>query len=212
MIRSAFFSLLAATTLLVQCAEAPEATMVKSGEPMQESAISGDHVHVLDTSASKIDWIGTKITGQHHGSITFKSGQLAMQGQKILGGEFILDMDTLHVHDLEGEMKGKLEKHLRDTDFFEISKYPEGKLVITEVSPASDGQFNARGNLTLRGVTRSIAFPVTIETKNGMPAKVSGEFNINRQEWGIVYKGKPDDAIRDEVNIKPNLVFDPAQN
>jgi hypothetical protein len=32
--------------------------------------------------------------------------------------------------------------------------------------------------------------------------KVDAEFAINRKDWGIVYPGKPDDLIRDDVVVK----------
>ena len=39
------------------------------------------------------------------------------------------------------------------------------------------------------------------------PSSVTEDFNIDRQLWGIVYKGKQDDAIRDEVNLAPVIVI-----
>ena len=36
---------------------------------------------------------------------------------------------------------------------------------------------------------------------------VSASFDINRQNWGIAYPGKSDDLIKDDVQIRLNLVL-----
>ena len=36
----------------------------------------------------------------------------------------------------------------------------------------------------------------------GDTVKTKAEFSINRKDFNIVYKGKPDDLIREEVVIK----------
>ena len=51
---------------------------------------------------------------------------------------------------------------------------------------------------------KSISFPATIKAAADSVA-VDAEFAINRKDFGIVYKGKADDLIRDEVVIKLNL-------
>jgi hypothetical protein len=38
-------------------------------------------------------------------------------------------------------------------------------------------------------------------------ATVHGNFQINRQQWGITYPGKPDNLIEDDVNIRIDLTF-----
>jgi polyisoprenoid-binding protein YceI len=60
------------------------------------------------------------------------------------------------------------------------------------------------GNLELHGVTKSITFPATI-TVQGDAVTVKADFAINRKDFGIVYPGKPDDLIKDEVLLKLNI-------
>jgi polyisoprenoid-binding protein YceI len=57
------------------------------------------------------------------------------------------------------------------------------------------------GNLELHGVTKSITFPATIKM-SADAVDVDAEFAINRKDFGIVYAGKPDDLIKDDVLIK----------
>ena len=46
-----------------------------------------------------------------------------------------------------------------------------------------------------------IAFPATIKV-DAAAATLDSEFFINRREFGIVYAGRANDLIRDEVVIK----------
>ena len=56
----------------------------------------------------------------------------------------------------------------------------------------------------MRGVKKSVKFPATI-TITPADVAVKAEFAINRKDFGIVYAGKADDLIRDDVVIKLDL-------
>ena len=79
---------------------------------------------------SSITWLGKKVTGEHSGTIGLKSGYLQMEGEKMTGGEFVIDMTSLAVTDLQGEYKGNLEGHLSSDDFFGVANYPTSTLTI----------------------------------------------------------------------------------
>src|SRR5690606_13621313 len=64
----------------------------------------------IKTSESAVTWKGYKVTGSHYGVIDLKEGFLIFDGEKLKGGEFVVDMTTLVSHDLSGEYKGKLER------------------------------------------------------------------------------------------------------
>ena len=87
----------------------------------------------VKTDQSKVVWKGYKVTGSHEGNITLKSGSLMFSDNKLSGGEFVMDMTSMTVTDLEGESKGKLEGHLKSDDFFGIEKYSTATLVFNEV-------------------------------------------------------------------------------
>ena len=58
----------------------------------------------------------------------------------------------------------------------------------------------------MHGKTRPLAFPATV-TVGVSATTVTASFDINRQNWGIAYPGKPDDLIKDDVQIRLNLSF-----
>jgi hypothetical protein len=49
----------------------------------------------VDTVQSRLLWLGEKVTGQHTGTINLKSGWLTWKDNKIVSGEFEIDMTTL---------------------------------------------------------------------------------------------------------------------
>ncbi|MET0029828.1 MAG: YceI family protein [Candidatus Thiodiazotropha sp.] len=52
------------------------------------------------------------------------------------------------------------DKHLRDEDFLDVEQYPEAKFESRSFTPQPDGKAKLVGDLTLRGVTRSIVIDV----------------------------------------------------
>src|SRR5436305_1399966 len=48
----------------------------------------------------------------------------------------------------------KRDHHLRDSDFFEVNKYPTITFESTRVTPAGEGRYKLAGNMTLHGVTK----------------------------------------------------------
>ncbi|MBT8320298.1 MAG: YceI family protein, partial [Eudoraea sp.] len=83
----------------------------------------------VKTTESTVTWKGYKVTGSHYGNINLNSGSLSFDGDKLVGGEFVVDMSSLISTDLEGEYKGKLEGHLKSDDFFGVEKHPTSTLV-----------------------------------------------------------------------------------
>ncbi|HKJ47929.1 MAG TPA: YceI family protein [Christiangramia sp.] len=136
----------------------------------------------VDVEASTITWTGEKVTGSHNGTIELESGHLMMEDDKIVGGEFVMDMSTITVTDLSGENKGKLEGHLKSEDFFGIEKHPEAKLVITSAAAKGNGEYGIVGDLTIKNETHPITFDLEM---NGDSAKTN--LTIDRSKYNVRY-------------------------
>jgi polyisoprenoid-binding protein YceI len=190
------------------CTQAPQAPQAQTEEAKQVQGGGEGKIYTFladDKEASKIIAIGTKVTGRHEIRFPIKEATATLTDQCISGGKIVLDIANLEVLDLQGEWKAELEGHLKSPDFFEADKYPEGIFEVTGCERGSGDTLYLSGNLTLRGVTKNIRFPLVYKYDPNQPT-LEASFNINRQEWGISYKGKADDLIRDEVNIQVKLV------
>ena len=57
--------------------------------------VSAQEKLTADTSKTKLLWLGEKVTGQHTGTINLQSGWLSWKDNKIVAGEFNIDMASL---------------------------------------------------------------------------------------------------------------------
>jgi polyisoprenoid-binding protein YceI len=166
---------------------------------------------VLKTSetSSTIEAVGSKITGDH--TLTFKrfDGEARVEKGKVTGLSFTLDMKSFTTEMGDAKWGKKLVSHLKSPDFFEVEKHPEASFVSTlvEAKESKWGTHRVTGNLKLRGKTVLVRFPATIAV-SASAVKGQAEFTINRKDFGIVYKGKPDNLIKDDVLLKIALDFE----
>jgi polyisoprenoid-binding protein YceI len=186
-----------------------DATAAENEAMASEAAVT----YTVDTTASTIDWTGSKPTGDHTGIISLQNGSVQINGEVVEGGEFTIDMTSITVTDLEGESAMSLKSHLegtvegKETDFFNTPVFPTAKFVVTKLNGTT-----LEGNLTLKDVTKNVSFPVVISFDGDKMMLSSEEFTINRTDWGIVYGSSSlidvvaDKAISDDIKLKINLV------
>lgn len=161
----------------------------------------------LNTKESKIEWEGEKLTGSHEGTIMFNEGYLTMEGDKITGGEFIVDMTSIVATDLEGEGKQKLEGHLKSDDFFGVANHPTAKLVIKNAIKKGDA-YGIIADLTIKGKTNPVTFDLEM---NGDTA--TADLTIDRTKYdvkygsGSIFDGLGDKVIYDEFELDVKLKF-----
>lgn len=194
----------------IACSNAPEGEKVAAKEAKEAPAAPASaQVFQVNTDQSVVKWVGSKPTGTHEGTLKLSSGVINVQGGNIVGGDFAFDMTSIKNTDLPAEKQGDLEGHLMAGDFFEVEKFPAGSFKITEVkagSDVADATHSITGNLTLKGITKSVTLPASIRMgDNGLKA-VTPAFTIDRTEWDIVYASAgigtiKDNIINDEIGL-----------
>src|SRR5215831_13870262 len=138
-------------------ADKPKAVTTEAA-PTSTSATQGEKF-AISPETSKIEFVGSKVTGSHHGSFARFSGVIDFLGQPEKSKVTItIDMDSEST-DTEG-----VTKHLKTADFFDVAKYPQATFESTAIKPGGDkgASHTLTGNLQLHGVTKSITFPATI--------------------------------------------------
>lgn len=217
-------AVLAGLVAFVSCTSAPDSDEAKTTDAKDVNENKTGEKWNLNVSDSKIEWIGTKVSGYHTGIVPLKSGEIYVNNNEVNGGKFVMDIANMKVSGPKGSdtaSNAKLLGHLKSADFFDVNTHPEGTFELTNVKaytgdvikdttdPRQDeiNEYKVTnpthlisGNLTLKGVTKNIEFPARI-TVSGSAAEAIAKFNIDRKEWGIVYPGKPDDLIRDAIHL-----------
>ena len=66
-----------------------------------------------------LTWTGSKLVGtsSHTGTIDVSIGDIKTKGDKITGGQFVIDMNSIKNTDLPAAKQGDLEGHLKSPDF-----------------------------------------------------------------------------------------------
>jgi polyisoprenoid-binding protein YceI len=162
---------------------------------------------IADTSKTQLLWLGEKVTGQHTGTIKLQSGWLTWQDNKIVSGEFDINMASLK----ESEDNKMLQGHLRSDDFFGVAKYPVATLVITGSTPFDKGTGVVSGSLTIKGITNPIEFKAVMQKKDE-GTWFFANITVDRTKYNIRYGSGSffdnlgDKTIYDEFKLKVNLL------
>lgn len=207
-----------AFSLMAAACEDPAANKTKAtvAEPTTNSASNtGNAVNLnlapagkgetlaINGENSKVEFTGSKVTGKHEGGFKNLTGTIDFVNNKPEESTVTVDIDTGSAYSDDEKLTG----HLKSADFFDVEKYPKATFKSTNIvaDPARGSEaYTVTGDFSLHGVTKSISFPATIKAGPDT-VEVAAEFSVNRKDFGIVYAGKADDLIRDDVVIRLDL-------
>ena len=174
----------------------------EAAEPQEETVKAGPQLPITPEN-TKIEFVGAKVTQSHDGGFTKFAGVVDVR-EPLEDSIVEIEIETASLW----ADRDKLTKHLKSPDFFDVAKYPSAKFRSTKITKNEDGH-TITGDLTLHGETKSITFPATLSQRPDGGIAGKAEFAINRQDFGISYRGMADDLIRDKVVIKLNLDIPP---
>lgn len=177
----------------------PHATVSEATQTPDAAKPAGAETLAITPENSKIEFVGSKVTGSHNGSFKQFNGTIELAKEGVEKSRVTIDIDTTSiVTDTD-----RLTAHLKTPDFFDVAKHPKANFTSTTIAPATSpgATHTVTGNLDLHGVKKSISFPAMIQV-TADAASVNAEFSINRKDFGINYAGQANDLIRDEVVMK----------
>jgi polyisoprenoid-binding protein YceI len=121
-------------------------------------------------------------------------------------------VDVASIHTGDPQRDG----HLKGAEFFDVEKYPRMSFKSTRVAPRSGGGYDATGELTIHGATKTVTFDV--EDISG-PAKdpwgnmrvgLSASTRINRKDYGLSWNAALEAGgflVGDEVTLTLDVQF-----
>lgn len=100
--------------------------------------------------------------------------------------EVVLDVTTLNSGD------EKRDAHLKSPDFFDAEKYPTITFTSTRVIPNGRDRLTVEGDLTIHGVTRTVALDTSYEGQGKTPfgtevIAYTAQTKINREDFGLTW-------------------------
>ena len=96
------------------------------------------------------------------------------------------------------------DDHLRSDDFFDAAKFPNVTFKSTSVKAAGKGKLTVIGDLTIKGITKTVTLNVTINKIGDQPIakRAAAGFNatttIKRSDFGV---GKYAPNVSDDVKL-----------
>lgn len=166
----------------------------------------------VNVAESKVVWLGKKVTGAHTGTIGIAQGNLEFSKDHLSGGTFEIDMKSITNTDIKNdEYKQKLVGHLKSDDFFGVEKFPKSILVIKKAKHEAGNTYHVKGDLTIKGITNSIDFPVEVIV-DGSKASASATITIDRSKFEVKYGSGSffddlgDKMIYDDFTLEVTLV------
>jgi len=176
--------------------------VVADAEPTPATEAAGQKF--IFGEGSTVGFVGSKVTGSHDGGFKSFEGEIVLVDGDAAKSRVHVVIDATSVwSDSE-----KLTGHLKSPDFFDVENFPTVTFTSTAIAPEGDG-YSFTGNLELHGVTKSITFPASVSVAED-EITAQAEFFIQRFDFDIVYPGRADDLIRDEVVLKFDLRAKPG--
>jgi polyisoprenoid-binding protein YceI len=91
---------------------------------------------------------------------------------------------------------------LAGAELLDVAKYPTAQYVANSFAKRADGQLEAVGKLTLRGVTKDLRVPVNLRMQ-GNGCELSGEVTLKRLDFGVGQGDwKSTDGVSNEVKLQ----------
>lgn len=175
----------------------------------EKQASAAEIVAFTLTPESTLGFVGSKVTGSHDGGFKKFTGsfQVDVANKKLAAdGRHVVEIDMNSTWSDDDKLTG----HLKSPDFFDVEKFPTARFVLTKATETEDG-YELSGTLDFHGVKKGITFPAAVAVaEDEKSVSIQAEFAINRTDFGVVYPGRPDDLIREEVVIRFDVVGVPS--
>jgi polyisoprenoid-binding protein YceI len=149
---------------------------------------------------SKVDFTGSKKSDYHTGYFPIKSGAVQVNGGKLVGGSFVIDIAGLKVTDAGGGEK--LQGHLSSADFFDIKIFGEASFTISSVEYTKADRATIKGDLNLKGIKAPVTFTAIIRNADDKGFFAEAFMPFDRTLFGINYGiGMVDSEVQLAIHI-----------
>ena len=115
-----------------------------------------------------------------------------------------LDPQAHEGHELKAEVhtrsattgNSQIDSTLMGGDWFDAETHPLASFASTEMKRVSGNAFEVIGILTIRGISKELQFPMTLDEAGGRRSG-RGTFTVSRMEFDVGRQSQPDDSVVD---------------
>jgi polyisoprenoid-binding protein YceI len=149
------------------------------------SELTGDYT--IDTAHSRMGFVARHaMVAKVRGGFDKFEGSIHIDGDKPGSSSARVTIQATSI-DTRNQQR---DDHLRSNDFLDMDNHPEITFVSTAVEPLEDDHFKVTGDLTIRGVTKSVDvdFEFTgtaVDPFGNKRVGFEGKVVLNRKDFGV---------------------------
>jgi polyisoprenoid-binding protein YceI len=149
------------------------------------SELTGDYT--IDTAHSRMGFVARHaMVAKVRGGFDEFAGSFHIDGDK---PENSTAQVTIQAKSIDTR-NSQRDDHLRSNDFLDMDNHPEITFVSTAVAPAGDDHFTVTGDLTIRGVTKSVEIDFeysgrAVDPYGNVRLGFEGSVVLNRKDFGV---------------------------
>jgi polyisoprenoid-binding protein YceI len=148
---------------------------------------------------SQFQFKGYSLLANALGTFHRFSGEIVADAQQLNASyvHFVIEAASLDT------ANARRDQHLRSKDFLFVEQYPT--ISFTSTAITRDGlKYVVQGDLEMRGVTKRVTMPVTVEQRQD-EIVVQGAISLNRRDFGVQYNAFFN-PVQDTVDITFTIV------
>lgn len=158
--------------------------------------LAAQTAHEIDKAHSEINFTADARLLTAHGFFGTWDAKVLLDSASMEKSSVELTIDTRSINTRNDRRDG----HLKSNDFFAADSFPQITFKSKKVTKTGASTLDITGDLTVRGVTRTITVPATMVFYEGGMGRFRGTFPINRMEYGIKYQSRLN-PIQDKVDV-----------
>lgn len=135
----------------------------------------------VDTAKSTIRFVPTLMGSKTEGSFKKFNAQIHFDPEKPAQAQARAEIP---VQSFDIGMDEATEEAL-GPNWFDAKKFSQATFVATQVQPLGKDRFELSGNLTIKGQTKLVRFPVTLTRESATAARLDGTLVIKRLDFGL---------------------------
>jgi len=156
--------------------------------------------YVFDRAHSEINFVAEALLLSAHGFFGQFDADVQIDPQNLENSSISFTIDAASIN----TRNDRRDNHLRSADFFDVANHPQITFVSKKITRVDDTNVIITGDLTIRGTTKTIDVPTRIVFFRDGRGRFKGQFQINRQEFGVNYNSRMN-PIEDVVSVQFDL-------
>jgi len=153
--------------------------------------------YALDRSHCQLNFIGEALLISAHGFFERWDADIQVDRDNLENSALTITIESASIN----TRITRRDDHLRSADFLDAPNHPQIKFVSTKIAKVDDKNLTITGDLTLRGITKSLNVPVKVVFLREGDGRFKGDFQINRKDFGIKYNSMMN-PVEDMVSIQ----------